>query len=277
MQKEAINKKVWDKIQTDYQKFLPPLVPSRRRIKIYKDLLKGVIKDSGNKVLLLGATPAIRDLLAQMKFDVTLIDVSLNMIKAMTRLRKINSKERKIIGNWLEAETLIKDKFDCVIGDAVTNNLIFSQYPVFFQKMKDLLKPSGSLILCHCGKFLKKKMTVSQLVKKAESQPRYFREYANKFFDYFLCLMYDPRIYRRGILWLNGVNRVLKEKKVNSKLYSLLAFDDFPALKVSLPTQGDFKKTFAGCFKLEAIKQEKNCHPVYYTFHKIYQLRPKKK
>ena len=129
--------------------FTPPWHPSVDNITLYKKLLDRTIKGVENpKVLILGATPEIRDMLADYKnIEVVLADITMEMILAMNELvKKENfSNEIWVKSDWLKMP-LEKDYFDAIIGDYV-----ISQFPKeltnnFLSKIKSLLKPNGRFI-----------------------------------------------------------------------------------------------------------------------------------
>lgn len=265
-----------------YLLWKPPLVPSKKRLKTFARILKAIRKKSGNKALLLGATPSLRDLLAEMKFDVTLIDFSPNMIFAMTKLRKTESKERKIVGNWLEASRIIEDKFDVIIGDVVTNNLVsIKNYPKFFYEMEKLLKPQGELILCVVGNFKNKKMSIDKMVQIAKNFPDYYKVYENKMYDDIVCLFSDPKIYNQRTFLSNFflpliiLKQKLKKGEINKKEFNLLRSIIHLPLKISCPPSKVFNKLASQYFKIIKIDWDKNCHPVYNYFHRVYRLKRK--
>ena len=97
------------------------------------------------KALVLGATPELRDVLAKANADVTLIDINKKMIDEMTKLRKIRSRERKVVGDWLDMPFEDR-KFDIVMGDLVQGNIPRSKKDAFMKEIARVLKKEGYLI-----------------------------------------------------------------------------------------------------------------------------------
>lgn len=99
------------------------------------------------EVLLLGATPEIRDMFAADKrFRVTLIDKTINMVLAMTNLMKAkNPDEIWVISYWQDAP-IQPEYFDIVISDLVICNIFPDEHDVFISKIKSLLKKDGHWI-----------------------------------------------------------------------------------------------------------------------------------
>ncbi|MBD3313217.1 hypothetical protein GF345_02130, partial [Candidatus Woesearchaeota archaeon] len=70
---ETIKKEEWEDFLNHWHRLDHPVVPGRVSIDIYSKLIKKHVK--GKKALLLGATWQIRDLLAELGFHVTVVDV----------------------------------------------------------------------------------------------------------------------------------------------------------------------------------------------------------
>ena len=93
MPKKSIQKqfvKPWKKISENWELLSPPARPSKKNILDYEELLLPAIQGVRNpKILVLGATPEIRDFLSKLKnVEVTICDINIEMILAMTKLLK---------------------------------------------------------------------------------------------------------------------------------------------------------------------------------------------
>ena len=186
------NKKFWDKFISGYKKWDPPYVPSKNRLSIYGRLIKQAIRNSGKDVLLLGATPSLRDILLNLKCNViTIFDFSSKMIYGMRFLmknRKEAEKREKIaIGNWLKAPKIFKNKFDIIVGDSVTNNLTYPELKIFFKEMKKILKPKASLILTNGGIYTKRTMSIEKMIDRVKKNPGYYQDKRNLKYDTYLA------------------------------------------------------------------------------------------
>jgi SAM-dependent methyltransferase len=122
-------------------------VPSRisdEEVKKYREWLREINKTKKPlKALVLGATPELRDALADLGYEISSIDINKDMFLAMDQLLKNKDpKEKLIIGNWLENK-LPNDFFDVVVGDAVLPNIPWSERLNLLKKIKNLLKPNG--------------------------------------------------------------------------------------------------------------------------------------
>ena len=139
----------WKKMADSWKLFTPPWKPSAENITLFKKLLDRTIKGVEKpKVLILGATPEIRDMLADYKnIEVTLADITIEMILAMNELvkKKNFSNEIWIKSDWLKMP-LEKDYFDVIFGDYVISQLPKEVLDAFLSKIKSLLKPTGKFI-----------------------------------------------------------------------------------------------------------------------------------
>ena len=149
--------KRWDEYYT------APGRPTKDEIRIFLYYIKkaGILlgtkkRQKKLKALVLGATPELRDMLAKLKADVSLIDMSKYMIREMTKLRKIKSKERKYVGNWLKMP-FANETFDLVVGDLAQGNIPKSKKDDFFREISRVLKKNGYFIqrIFHIAKNLK--------------------------------------------------------------------------------------------------------------------------
>lgn len=147
--KKTISKELWSNVSKDWAQGIAPWRPSREEIKIYEEYLQAVIHKRGKdiNVLIYGATPELRDLLARYDIKkVTLVDINHDMIKAMNELVTLSdSKEKVVIANWLE--TPFKDgEFDLVLCDQGIHYIFFEDWGKFFSEQARLLKKGGFLI-----------------------------------------------------------------------------------------------------------------------------------
>ncbi|PIN85987.1 hypothetical protein COV19_07255 [Candidatus Woesearchaeota archaeon CG10_big_fil_rev_8_21_14_0_10_44_13] len=136
--------KRWDEYYT------APGRPTRDEVRIFLNYIKksGKLakgKKSKIKVLVLGATPELRDMLARIKADVSLIDVSKYMIREMTKLRKTRSKEHRFTGNWLKMP-FSGGYFDIVVGDLAQGNIPKNKKDIFLAEISRVLKKEGYFI-----------------------------------------------------------------------------------------------------------------------------------
>ncbi len=271
---DNIKKSEWRGFAEKWRALNPPYKPSRERIDIYHYLIKKYVK--GNKALVLGATPEIRDLLAKLKFKVTLLDISLPMVRAMTFLKKTRNKEKIVIGNWLKAR--FNEKYDLVIGDSVINNLLPGQYTKFFKQVQRFLKNDG--IFISQGVFLSKpiskhRISIKQIINKAKNRPDYYRIYSNKAYDYLTWSVSQTKKHLANFGTLNEIWRQkLENGQISKKEFKLLDFDLPEDLTISFFTKKEFERTLCKFWQILDQTHEKS-HRVHKDFYRIYVLKKK--
>lgn len=125
--------------------YKPPGPPSKDDLAIYRRYFRQIFsKKKGIKALILGSTPQLRDLLHELKAEVTIIDISFEMILTMTQsLEKAKPGEEVWVNaNWL-SNPLADNYFEIILGDIVLENIPTPLQPKFFQELRRLLKPGG--------------------------------------------------------------------------------------------------------------------------------------
>lgn len=145
---ELINRYYW-KVQSKRWHFHgPPIRPSSEDIGTYSFFLEE--KSDAQNILILGATPELRGILAR-KFPshvITVVDFSPEMYCATTKELDVakNLSEKWINSNWLTL-SVPNQSFDIVIGDRVLEQC-FSQKDErsFFSEIKRVLRPTGIFI-----------------------------------------------------------------------------------------------------------------------------------
>lgn len=123
-----------------WAKTLPPARPSLGDLRAYNQLLKPVSQKI-KTALVLGATPELRDLLAKYKFKVSLVDNNINMIKALSLLRKRKTKEQIFLADWRKKFT--NQKFDLIVSDTGINMLSWVDWPRTFKNIQNMLTKDG--------------------------------------------------------------------------------------------------------------------------------------
>lgn len=123
-----------------------PGSPSDQAISVYRKFIKKTGYKKGIKILILGATPELRDLVQEFTKEVTLVDINWEMISEMTKLlKKPNNQEIWIKADWLKIP--IMDKyFQIVLGDLVLGNVEYNKQSQLLSEVKKVLVPQGYFI-----------------------------------------------------------------------------------------------------------------------------------
>ena len=124
--------------------------PLGKELANYKRLFKKYSKRKKDlSVLILGATPELRDLAIEHNAQTLAIDLSLDMLSQMTAVMKHRNslKNQMMKGDWLEIDTTLAPKsFDFVFADASLNNVPAKIHKKIFANLSQVLKPKGYFI-----------------------------------------------------------------------------------------------------------------------------------
>jgi len=233
--------------------------------------LKESLKESGNKdfkVLVLGATPEIRDFLTKHKLDVTLLDANKTMFKAMSQLiKKKNPNEKFVLGNWLKMP--LKDSsFDLIISDHPTSSIEYKNAGRFFSEIQRVLKPQGFFIIdIHINAELPP-LTTDEYIETYRKDPKWFSNFDNHVLAQYKTIMghknyYGPKTFRSQ--W-GKLDRMLRQRhesgKLNKKEYGDLICGLGENYIFNFYTKKAAEKVIKRYFKI-LNHQHIKAHPVY--------------
>ena len=174
---------------------------SKGEIKFWEKKVKEIAKRENPRALVLGATPEIRDMLAKYKnLDVTLIDLNLQVKRAMDRAAKRKNKKEKLVkAGWLKMP-LPSNYFDIVIGDGNFENIFLGKHDIFYKNIWRVVKPGGCVLMGRaCLDFaFKNPLNFKGLIKKYKENPKYFKNFRNRIWMLYRTAnergVYDKRI-----------------------------------------------------------------------------------
>lgn len=139
----------------------------------YIDYTAQAIKDGeGRKVLVLGATPELRDLILTTKATLASIDVSAEMMRKQTEVMESDAlwREVSVIGNWLSTP-FADQTFDYILGDAIMANVSQENTHIFVKELERLLRPGGHLLLREVITIPERQQyTMNQIIQKAHKE-----------------------------------------------------------------------------------------------------------
>ncbi|MBI4453007.1 class I SAM-dependent methyltransferase [Candidatus Woesearchaeota archaeon] len=106
----------------------PPRVPTQAELKFYGKYLAEVKKISKRRnMLILGATPELRDIALDNGFNCCSVELNKDVAEKLSEImkNKNNPRDKVIIGDWLEMDKKSEffNLFDIVLGDAPFINL----------------------------------------------------------------------------------------------------------------------------------------------------------
>ena len=134
---------IWKNFIKNWKIYASPGKPSPDDISIVRKWLK---KIKAKRVLLLGATPQLRDLLVELKCEAYTMDMQMDMLLGMQNyMKRKNPNEVIIKSDWLTSP--LKDNyFDAILGDLILENIPYNQQPKLFSEIKRLLKKGAPWI-----------------------------------------------------------------------------------------------------------------------------------
>ena len=213
-------------------------------------------------------------MLAELHFEVTIFDFNPDMIKAMTMVRKIKSKEKVVVGDWFKKN--ISDRYDLITGDTVFNNVKPSQYIKLANIMKSYLKTDGLCLQEICGNFSRQKgqNRIDGLVNKMKSNSKYFNDKKNVYYQYFL---YWLAFRKAGLIDAGWV-----ENWAKSQVTDLLSEKEIKKISIDFKWVGSFldqkwiDNKIGRVFKI-IVKIPDNQEKIHRDFYRMYVLSNKNK
>ncbi|OGD29608.1 hypothetical protein A2833_02245 [Candidatus Azambacteria bacterium RIFCSPHIGHO2_01_FULL_44_55] len=135
----------WEWGASSYGNIMVPSRPSEGDLKNYERVIDAAI-DNSNRVVVLGTTPQIRNMLAGFNGEIMIADFSQKMYR-VTESRvtsAVLAKENFIRANWLHLSSIVpRGSVDLVVGDLVFNNIHPEARDKFVNMIGSLLKPGG--------------------------------------------------------------------------------------------------------------------------------------
>lgn len=122
--------------------------PCDSEIIIFRQHLENAAKAKGDiRILILGCSPELREIAANMKAKTTVIANDLEVIERTTKMmRKRNKNEEWLEGNIMNLP-LKKASFDVIFGDHVLSNVSPYNKESFYERMKEVLKSDGFIVI----------------------------------------------------------------------------------------------------------------------------------
>ncbi len=141
------NARYWFNLANYWRQLGPPIRPSKMEIKNYEQFLPLAIKKRKKlKILILGATPELRDLAHKYQAEVTVVDINWQMIMAMRELMKYKNKPEIWVKSGWTAVPLADNYYDVILGDGVVGNISQNDSRQWWQHLNEFLKNGGYFI-----------------------------------------------------------------------------------------------------------------------------------
>lgn len=137
----------WNEVVQKERKGYYASAPGIEDIEFFNSIFKKLVK-KGEKILVLGVTPYLREAGIENGCEVTAVDINMAMINKMNDLIKYKNSENEIIikGDWMNLP--IKDHYyDFILGDFSLNNIAPEDHQKILKEMQRLLKKEGYFII----------------------------------------------------------------------------------------------------------------------------------
>lgn len=247
MAKSLVQKQIWGEIAKNWANFTPPGRPSISDCRIYNLWTKKTIAEIQNpKILVLGVTPEIRNLLFPYSLNqnaqIYLTDVNKDMFRAMrVFLNFTNRNEYFTSCDWLKLP-FKRNFFDLVIGDLILSQLTREGKIKLLRKIFSILKPCGRFITRTCvfPKIKKEKCDLLKTFQKYFQQYKEVRIGFREALNYFWQTILDETYY-------------LNDKKEYSLKYLVKDIQDLSS-KLKSPLEKKFYQKFIQNFEFTFLK-----------------------
>ena len=167
--------------------------PCDSEMSVFENRLKELVRQKSDaRVLILGCSPELRELAARMNVRATVIANDLEVIERTGKLMKKKNKAEE----WLEGDIIRlpmrKASFDMIFSDHILSNVAPFNTEKFYERMKEILKNDGSVVM--------RSLVFSKTAKLFESRlTKYFNIVEKKFAktgvfaDYFPIYSMKPK------------------------------------------------------------------------------------
>lgn len=123
-------------------------MPSDSEMLIFERHLENISGEKSDpKILIIGSSPALRNLTAKLRFRTVVVANDLEVIERTSKLMKISNEKEQ----WLEGDIiklpLEKNSFDVIFGDYVVSNISPFNREDFYKRMSEILKREGFAVI----------------------------------------------------------------------------------------------------------------------------------
>ncbi len=190
-----VYKDPWARMYDKWEKYyLPPGRPSKGEISIYRDMIHRYSKKPGD-ALVLGATRELRNLLHEMDYKVTILDINPQALKQFNSLVPKWKEEKQVLGDWCD-QILPEVSFDLIVGDVPVANVPLEKQPSFYTNVSRMLRDSGVFI--HRTETVEEKDYTNDPTEIVETYaispiPKDYRQHAFEF----LCMLLARSVDRK--------------------------------------------------------------------------------
>lgn len=142
----------WERQIRSWGRHAYPVVPTGEELDRYEQEViraKNRAENTRTRVLILGATPQVRDVCAKHRdqLSITVADYSFRMITGMLQYAQLVDPmvEQWVRADWLDLP-LAEQHYDCIVGDLAMQQIEPRYETQFLQGVRDLLTPGGVFV-----------------------------------------------------------------------------------------------------------------------------------
>ncbi len=122
--------------------------PSDPELLFFRASLETLAKQRKDaRVLIIGSSPELRELAARMNVHATVVANDIEVIERTTKLMRKRNKDEEWLEGDITALPLKKESYDMIFGDHVISNVSPFNKESFYERMREILKKDGSVII----------------------------------------------------------------------------------------------------------------------------------
>jgi len=232
-----------------------PSIPASEEILMFEKLFKKLVRGKRDwKVLVLGATPFLRDIGLKYGCQVVAVDISIETILKMNEYMKYRDSNNEIVikGNWLSLP--IEDNyFDVVMADFSFNNVPAKAHHQLFRELARLLKQNGFFLTRQRVYIPEKKlMSFSEITRLFRDKKISWRDwkYDAVFYSNDLFKRYNGKT--KVFLWekyFQALKKAYQKGEINKKEF-LSMWCERNKIVTTLYTKSEWEVMFKRYFKI---------------------------
>lgn len=263
-----MEKATWNQfLAQTWGNYPPPIRPYQEELVIIKQLFTSYIekkKLTNPKVLILGSTPELRDIVWEFNIVPTVMDYSSENYNAMGILCK-NYKESNFVElNWLDMNFV--EEFDIVLSEAAFNVISSESANVLYEKIFKSLKINGLLIAKNWIRFNNKRPFLNDLINEFRCSSNAKGFYSHTCIPLMLCF------YNYGLesielkKFSQNCMTLFNDGKINEEEWNTISIHNYENvdLQLYIPIIYDFIKDISPYFSIKNIVDIKVAYSEYH-------------